>query len=110
MGRAKCPHYIGRALAGFLAPSREAYAAGLAAIDRHAGKLHGMPFSKLSAADQDAVLKDVEAGKAEGLPSAFFARYGLGPRRECFREASRPKRNRNATTTRPRTDRARRTW
>src|SRR5215831_19436826 len=31
---ARAAHYIDRALAGFLAPSRQAYAAGLAAIDR----------------------------------------------------------------------------
>jgi len=70
---ARAAHYIDRALAGFLAPSRQAYAAGLAAIDRHASTRHGMPFAKLAAADQDAVLKDIEAGRAEGLPSAFFA-------------------------------------
>src|SRR5580765_7086267 len=64
---ARAAHYIDRALAGFLAPSRQAYAAGLAAIDRHASRLHGMPFAKLSAADQDAALRDIEAGNAEGL-------------------------------------------
>jgi gluconate 2-dehydrogenase gamma chain len=70
---ARAAHYIDRALAGFLASNRQAYAAGLAAIDRHAAKLHAMPFARLPAADQDNVLKDIEAGKAEGLPSAFFA-------------------------------------
>jgi len=70
---ARAAHYIDRALAGFLAPSRQAYTAGLAAIDRHAVKSHGASFAKLPAADQDAVLSDIEAGKAEGLPSAFFA-------------------------------------
>jgi gluconate 2-dehydrogenase gamma chain len=70
---ARAAHYIDRALAGFLAPSRQAYATGLAAIDRHAVKLHSLPFAKLSAADQDAVLTDIEGGKADGLPSAFFA-------------------------------------
>jgi gluconate 2-dehydrogenase gamma chain len=70
---ARAAHYIDHALAGFLAPSRQAYTAGLAAIDRHAVKSHGATFAKLPAADQDAVLRDIEAGKAEGLPSAFFA-------------------------------------
>jgi gluconate 2-dehydrogenase gamma chain len=69
---ARAAHYIDRALAGFLAPNRQAYAAGLAAIDRHAVTSHGAAFSRLGPADQDAVLKDVEAGKAEGLPSNFF--------------------------------------
>jgi gluconate 2-dehydrogenase gamma chain len=70
---ARAAHYIDRALAGFLAPNRQAYADGLAAIDRHAVNVRGTPFAKLPAADQDAVLKDIEAGKAAGLPSAFFA-------------------------------------
>jgi gluconate 2-dehydrogenase gamma chain len=69
---ARAAHYIDRALAGFLAPNRQAYAAGLAAIDRHAITSHGAAFSRLGPADQDAVLKDVEAGKADGLPSGFF--------------------------------------
>lgn len=72
---ARAARYIDRALAGFLAPNRQAYAAGLAAIDRHAVKLHGTAFRQLAPADQDAVLKEVEGGKAEGLPagpSSFF--------------------------------------
>jgi gluconate 2-dehydrogenase gamma chain len=69
---ARAARYIDRALAGFLAPNRQEYAAGLAAIDRHAVRLHGMPFAKLSATDQDATLRDIESGKAEGLPSNFF--------------------------------------
>jgi len=58
---ARAAHYIDRALAGFLAPSRQAYAAGLAALDKAAIDAHGMPFPKLSAADQDAVLHSIEA-------------------------------------------------
>jgi gluconate 2-dehydrogenase gamma chain len=63
---ARAAHYIDRALAGFLAPSRQAYAAGLAAIDLAAKNAHGLPFAKLSDADQDQILKSMEA-------SAFFA-------------------------------------
>jgi gluconate 2-dehydrogenase gamma chain len=72
---ARAARYIDRALAGFLAPNRQTYAAGLAAIDRHAVKMHGAAFPRLTPADQDAVLKDVEAGKADALPagsSSFF--------------------------------------
>ena len=58
---ARAARYIDRALAGFLAPSRQAYAAGLAAIDRAATDAHGAPFAQLSAADQDSVLHSVEA-------------------------------------------------
>jgi gluconate 2-dehydrogenase gamma chain len=70
---ARAARYIDRALAGFLAPNRQAYAAGLAAIDRHAVKLHGASLQQLAPADQDAVLKEVETGKAEGLPNGFFS-------------------------------------
>ena len=58
---ARAAHYIDRALAGFLAPSRSAYTAGLAAIDLAAKNAHGQPFASLSNADQDAVLKSMEA-------------------------------------------------
>ena len=63
---ARAAHYIDRALAGFLAPNRQAYAAGLAAIDLAAKNAHGNPFAKLSDADQDQILKSMEA-------TAFFA-------------------------------------
>jgi gluconate 2-dehydrogenase gamma chain len=69
---ARAAHYIDRALAGFLAPNRQAYAAGLAAIDRRAIASQGAAFSRLGPAGQDAVLKDVEAGKVDGLPTGFF--------------------------------------
>jgi gluconate 2-dehydrogenase gamma chain len=63
---ARAAHYIDRALAGFLAPSRQAYAAGLADIDRRAVALRGTPFARLPPADQDGVLKEIEA-------TSFFA-------------------------------------
>jgi gluconate 2-dehydrogenase gamma chain len=74
---ARAARYIDRALAGFLAPNRQAYAAGLAAIDRHAVKEHGAAFPQLPPADQDAVLKEVEAGKAEGLPAGSPSFFNL---------------------------------
>ena len=63
---ARAARYIDRALAGFLAPSRQAYAAGLAAIDLAANNAHDLPFAKLSDADQDAILTSMDA-------TAFFA-------------------------------------
>ena len=63
---ARAARYIDRALTGFLAPSRPAYAAGLADLDRRAAASHGAPFARLNDADQDAVLKDIEA-------TSFFA-------------------------------------
>lgn len=74
---ARAAHYIDRALAGFLAPNRQAYAAGLAAIDRYAVKSHGRAFHQLEPADQDGILKDVEAGKADGLPAGPLSFFNL---------------------------------
>jgi gluconate 2-dehydrogenase gamma chain len=74
---ARAAHYIDRALAGFLASNRPAYAAGLAAIDGFALKSRGMAFAKLSHADQDALLRDVEAGNADGLPAGPASFFNL---------------------------------
>lgn len=68
--------YIDRALGGPLAPSRQPYAAGLAALDRYARASRGRGFVELTPADQDAVLVDVESGSAAGFAGdsrAFFA-------------------------------------
>ena len=72
---ARAAHYIDHALTGPLASSREAYAAGLAAIDTYAHASKGALFARLSARDQDAVLRDVESNTATGFrpsASAFF--------------------------------------
>ena len=77
---AQAVRYIDRALAGALSSSREAYRAGLAALDRYARSSRGAPFSSLSPTDQDSVLIDVETGAAtgsgagfDGSSAAFFA-------------------------------------
>ena len=73
---ARAAHYIDRALGGALASSRQAYTAGLAALDRYARSSRGKPFAELSATDQDSVLIDVETGAATGFTgssAAFFA-------------------------------------
>jgi gluconate 2-dehydrogenase gamma chain len=67
-------HYIDRALGGALASSRQAYASGLAALDRYARSSRGDAFARLSPTDQDSVLIDVETGAATGFAgsSAVF--------------------------------------
>ena len=52
--------YIDRALGGWLAPSREAYGAGLAAIDNTARARGGRRFVDLGPAEQDAVLASLD--------------------------------------------------
>ena len=72
---ARAVHYIDRALGGFLSPSKTAYTAGLAALERYAQSSRGGPFTKLSERDQDSLLIDVETGSATGFPggsAAFF--------------------------------------
>ena len=72
---AHAAQYIDRALGGALASVREAYRSGLGAIDRYARSAKGSAFARLAAADQDAVLHDVERNVASGFTgdaSAFF--------------------------------------
>jgi gluconate 2-dehydrogenase gamma chain len=72
---AQAARYIDRALGGALASSHDAYRSGLAAIDGYARLSKGSPFAKLSAADQDAILRDMEGNAASGfVPDAatFF--------------------------------------
>jgi gluconate 2-dehydrogenase gamma chain len=64
---ARAAHYIDRALTGPLRTSRNAYAAGLAAIDAYATSSKGATFAKLSPANQDAVLTDLEKNVATGF-------------------------------------------
>ena len=73
---ARAAHYIDRALGGALASSRQAYTAGLAALDRYARSSRGKAFAELPATDQDSVLIDVETGAATGFTGGsapFFA-------------------------------------
>ena len=57
---ARAAEYIDRALGGWLAPSRDAYTAGLAAIDDAARARAGRRFSELNGAEQDAVLATLD--------------------------------------------------
>jgi gluconate 2-dehydrogenase gamma chain len=74
---AQAMRYIDRALGGALAESREAYTMGLAAVDAHARASKGAVFAQLPAADQDAVLRDLEVNKAAGFPGGAAAFFNL---------------------------------
>ncbi len=58
---ARATRYIDRALGGALADAREAYRTGLADVDARARASKGAPFAQLSAADQDAILTEMES-------------------------------------------------
>ena len=57
---ARADRYIDRGLAGALKSSRSAYTSGLAAVNAQAQSSKGATFAKLSAADQDAVLTNIQ--------------------------------------------------
>ena len=72
---ARAARYIDRALGAALASFRQAYAAGLSAVDQYARMSKGAPFARLAAADQDAVLTDIEHNIATGFTpdsASFF--------------------------------------
>lgn len=63
-------------LAGGLSDSAPLYSAGLAAVDKYAKSKYGSAFTSLGPAKQDAVLSDLESGKATGFTpdsATFFA-------------------------------------
>ncbi|MEZ5490927.1 MAG: gluconate 2-dehydrogenase subunit 3 family protein [Gammaproteobacteria bacterium] len=64
---ARAVHYIDRSLASDNASARGNYAAGLAAVDDYARKLHGHPFHVLSPELQDTVLLTVIQGQVPGF-------------------------------------------
>jgi gluconate 2-dehydrogenase gamma chain len=68
--------YIDRALGGALAGFRDAYRAGLASVDAAARGAKSASFAQLAAADQDALLTEMERNAATGFAggsAAFFA-------------------------------------
>jgi len=68
-------HYIDRGLGGALGASREAYAAGLAALDAYARRAAGNAFTALGPGEQDALLEDLEHNRADGFTpdaASFF--------------------------------------
>ncbi len=64
--------YIDREIGGALAASREAYRAGLLALDRYSEYSRGTRFAQLSHTDQDSVLFDLQTGGATGAGAGFL--------------------------------------
>lgn len=65
-GTAGAADFLDRQLSGHLKKFRESYRRGLAAIDESARLMFSRPFARLSADQQDQVLKAVEKGRAPG--------------------------------------------
>lgn len=64
---AKVGRYIDRALAGALSSARSSYALNTIAVDRYAKARFGVSFTELTAAQQDAILTNMEANTAPGF-------------------------------------------
>ena len=64
---ARADRFIDRALGGALKNQRTVYSAGLAAVDAYAQSTKGSSFAKLSPADQDALLTDMQTNRATGF-------------------------------------------
>jgi gluconate 2-dehydrogenase gamma chain len=73
---AGCVNFIDKALANEDAELRPVYEAGLPAIDAVANKKHDRPFVELTGEEQDALLAELQDGKADGwsapVPSQQF--------------------------------------
>jgi gluconate 2-dehydrogenase gamma chain len=64
---ARVGRYIDRALNGGLSWDKQAYVDGLAQLDSYSQRTYGAPFVGLPAAQQDAVLTNLQANTASGF-------------------------------------------
>src|SRR5499427_5278336 len=64
---ARADRYIDRALAGALKTQRGVYAVGIAAVNAYAQSSKRAAFARLTPADQDAILTDMERDRAVGF-------------------------------------------
>jgi gluconate 2-dehydrogenase gamma chain len=69
--------YIDVALGGALAGLRDAYVAGLAALDAHAERAVGRKFAELESAAQDALLTELERNTVAGFTPDSLTFFNL---------------------------------
>jgi gluconate 2-dehydrogenase gamma chain len=69
---ARAARYIDWGLSGALENARDQYASGLAAVEAYAIASKGASFSRLSPADQDAVVTDLSQNRVPQASQAFF--------------------------------------
>jgi gluconate 2-dehydrogenase gamma chain len=74
---ARADRFIDRALAGALKNQRSAYASGLPAVDAYAESTRGSAFSRLSPADQDGVLTELQANRGTGFTGGSAQFFNL---------------------------------
>ncbi|HEY6346406.1 MAG TPA: gluconate 2-dehydrogenase subunit 3 family protein [Bryobacteraceae bacterium] len=66
--------YIEVQLGDYLAPEKQTFLDGLAAVDAYARQSHGSPLADLSPEKRDQVLTDIDSGKAPQNARGFFNR------------------------------------
>jgi gluconate 2-dehydrogenase gamma chain len=66
--------YIEAQLSDYLAPEKQTFLDGLAAVDAYARQSHGSPLADLSPEQRDQVLTDIDSGKAPQNTRTFFNR------------------------------------
>ncbi|HYR44142.1 MAG TPA: gluconate 2-dehydrogenase subunit 3 family protein, partial [Terriglobia bacterium] len=74
---ARADRFIDRALGGALKNLRSAYSSGLAAVNAYAQSSKTSAFAKLSAADQDAILTDMQQNRAGGFAGGSAQFFNL---------------------------------
>jgi gluconate 2-dehydrogenase gamma chain len=66
--------YIEAQLSDYLAPEKQTFLDGLAAVDAYARQSQGSPLADLSPEQRDEVLTDIDSGKAPQNTRTFFNR------------------------------------
>ena len=74
---ARADRFIDRALGGAIKNLRSTYSAGLASVNAYAQSSKGNPFSKISAADQDALLTEMQQNQAAGFTGGSAQFFNL---------------------------------
>src|SRR5205823_14798779 len=74
---ARADRFIDRALGGALKNLRPVYSSGLAAVNAYSQSSKASAFAKLSAADQNAVLTDMQENRAAGFADGSAQFFNL---------------------------------
>jgi gluconate 2-dehydrogenase gamma chain len=74
---ARADRFIDRALSGALKSQRSAYSSGLAAVEAYAQASKGRAFTRLSPAEQDEALTEIQNNRATGFTGASGQFFNL---------------------------------
>ncbi len=80
--------YMEVQLGDYLKSEKQTFLDGLAAVDAYARANYAGPFADLSADKRDAVLTDIDSGKANDLEGVLHARAPAGRSKACVRRSA----------------------